>query len=380
VDKAGNKELLNGVSLKYDNIAPMVTHTLTPSPNADEWNNSNVTVHFDAKDNDGGSGVDPSRTTPDVLVSDETAGRTINGEGYDIAGNRGTDKVTVKLDKTGPSITGAVTSGTLGNNGWYVGPVTVHFTCSDPLAGVAVCPDDVTLTSNGANQSLTRTATDKAGNTKATTVSGISIDQEKPSITLNGIASGGVYTLGAVPNATCSASDDFSGPGPCSVQISGGLANGVGTFNYTANATDLAGNTSQVKGSFRVVYNVADGVAFFLQPINDTTHMKSLNTSIFKAGSTVPAKFQLRNANGAIVQANTPPVWETPTRGSAITAPPNEDAYGAIGDTSSTFRWDATAQQYIYNWNTDKNQVNYFWRIGVKLDDGQTYYVNIGLR
>jgi hypothetical protein len=380
VDKAGNKELLNGVSLKYDNIAPMVTHTLAPSPNADEWNNSNVTVHFDAKDNDGGSGVDPSRTTPDVLVSDETAGRTINGEGYDIAGNRGTDKVTVKLDKTGPSITGAVTSGTLGNNGWYVGPVTVHFTCSDALAGVAVCPDDVTLTSNGANQSVTRTATDKAGNTRSTTVSGISIDQEKPSITLNGIASGGIYTLGAVPNATCSASDDFSGPGPCSVQFSGGLANGVGTFNYTANATDMAGNTSQVTGSFRVVYNVADGVAFFLQPINDTAHMKSLNTSIFKAGSTVPAKFELRNANGAIVQANTPPVWETPARGSAITAPPNEDAYGAIGDTTTTFRWDATAQQYIYNWNTDKNQVNYFWRIGVKLDDGQTYVVNVGLR
>jgi hypothetical protein len=32
-----------------------------------------------------------------------------------------------------------------------------------------------------------------------------------------------------------------------------------------------------------------------------------------------------------------------------------------------------------FNWGTAKNQANYYWRIGVALDDGQTY-VNIGLR
>ena len=52
VDKAGNKEPANTATLKYDNIAPTVTHTVSPAPNADEWNNSDVTVHFDAKDND----------------------------------------------------------------------------------------------------------------------------------------------------------------------------------------------------------------------------------------------------------------------------------------------------------------------------------------
>ncbi len=81
VDKADNVEPGNGVSLKYDNIAPAVTHTNTPAPNADGWNNTDVTVHFDAKDNDGGSGVDPARTTPDVKVTADTAvaGQLING-------------------------------------------------------------------------------------------------------------------------------------------------------------------------------------------------------------------------------------------------------------------------------------------------------------
>ena len=43
-----------------------------------------------------------------------------------------------------------------------------------------------------------------------------------------------------------------------------------------------------------------------------------------------------------------------------------------------TYKYDATAQQYIYNWKTGTG--GNYWRIGVTLDDGQTYYVNIGLR
>jgi len=99
-------------------------------------------VHFDAKDTDPGSGVDPGTITPDVTVSTETSpsGTVVNGSAKDTAGNLGTDSVTVKLDKTAPSISGAIISGTKGGNGWYVGPVTVHFTCSDGLSGVAVCP------------------------------------------------------------------------------------------------------------------------------------------------------------------------------------------------------------------------------------------------
>ena len=148
---------------------------------------------------------------PDVVVEDETAGLTVDGEAFDVAGNRGTDSVKVKLDKTAPSISGAIVSGQLGNGGWYVGPVKVHFTCSDSLAGVAVCPDDVTLTENGANQSVTRQAVDFAGNTASATVDGINIDHEKPTITSVSPQTGGVYTLGSGAAPSCAASDDFSG-------------------------------------------------------------------------------------------------------------------------------------------------------------------------
>jgi len=281
--------------------------------------------------------------------------------------------VTIRLDKTAPSITGAIVPGTTMVNGWYTGTVKVHFTCSDALSGIAICPDDVIVTSNGANQSVTRSATDAAGNTASATVAGIAIDNENPTVTSVNVANGS-YTLGAVPTATCTATDSFSGVASCNVNVTGGT-NGVGTFSYSATATDKAGNTSAVlTGTFSVVYRF-DG---FLQPINDTAHQVGASTSIFKAGSTVPVKFQLRNASGQLVQSTTAPVWLIPVKGVAMTAPVDESVYNASADSGTTYKYDASAQQYIYNWKTGAG--GNYWRIGVRLDDGQTYFVNIGLR
>jgi hypothetical protein len=56
----------------------------------------------------------------------------------------------------------------------------------------------------------------------------------------------------------------------------------------------------------------------------------------------------------------------------------DETAYTSTPTAGGTYRSDS--QQYIYNWGTAKNQTGFWWRIGVTLDDGQTYYVTIGLR
>ena len=376
LDRAGNQEPKNTIGLDYDNIAPTVTHTVTPTPNAAGWNSSDVTVHFSAKDDDTGSGVDPSSITPDVLVGDETSGQAVEGQAKDTAGNVGTDLVTVKLDKTPPAIAGAVVAGKVGADGWYTGPVTVHFSCSDALSGVAVCPDDVTLTGNGVNQLVTARAVDNAGNARTATVDHIDIDAETPTITTLSLRDGGIYTLGTVPAASCAAGDDVSGVASCSVRVSGGLPSGVGTFTFTATATDKAGNTVTRTGTYQVVYRF-DG---FLQPINDTAHQIGTSVSVFKAGSTVPVKFQLKKSDGAIVQPGSLPQWVTPAKGSPTTAPVDESAYGDLPSTSGTYRWDSTGQQYIYNWGTSSGQKGSYWRIGVRLDDGQTYSVNIGLR
>jgi hypothetical protein len=188
VDRAGNVELPSTVSLTYDNVSPTVTHTLTPAANAAGWNSAPVTVRFDAKDDLGGSGVDPATLTPDVDVSDETdvAGRSIVGEAADRAGNVGTDKVTVRLDRTAPTITATVT-GPQGADGWYTGTVTVRFECTDALSTVANCSKDEVVTTNGSGQSVVGEAQDKAGNRARYEVTGLNIDSTKPTIEMTGV-------------------------------------------------------------------------------------------------------------------------------------------------------------------------------------------------
>lgn len=372
VDRAGNAESPNGVALKWDNIAPTVSHSLSPAPNADDWNNSDVTVRFSAKDDDLGSGV--ATVSPSVVVSAETPGRVITGWARDTAGNVGTDSVTVKLDKTAPAINGTVTDGTLTASGWYSGPVTVTFSCSDALSGIATCPDPVILSANGTNAAH-GTATDRAGNTTSATVGGIRIDQEKPTLTAADVnVQGGTYTLGSTPAASCTATDSYSGVASCSVTVTGGTPNGVGTWTYTATAVDRVGNITVISGTYRVIYRF-DG---FSQPINDTAHQIASSTSVFKAGSTVPVKLRLTNAAGVGVAATGAPIWLTPVKGSVMTAPVDESVYAASADSGSVYRFDASSGQYIYNWKTGTG--GHYWRIGVRLDDGQTYYVNIGLR
>jgi hypothetical protein len=373
VDVAGNVETANAVSLKWDNIAPTVTHSLSPAPNAQDWNNADVTVTFSAKDDDHGSGV--TSVTPPVTISVETAGQLVTGTAKDTAGNVGTDSVTVKLDKTKPTVTAGITSGTLGSNGWYVGPVTVTFTCSDALSGIATCPDPMVLSANGPGQSASGTATDKAGNTASTTVAGIKIDQEPPTLTTAGVnVAGGTYPLGTSPKATCTASDSFSGLASCIVTVTGGTSVGVGTFSWTATARDNAGNTSVLRGTYQVTYRF-DG---FLQPINDTAHQIGASTSVFKAGSTVPVKLQLKDSAGNLVIPVTAPEWLTPVKGSSMSVPVDESVYSLSGDSGTAYKNDGGGQ-WSYNWKTGSTAGSY-WRVGVRLDDGQTYYVNLGLR
>jgi len=120
----------------------------------------------------------------------------------------------------------------------------------------------------------------------------------------------------------------------------------------------------------------------FTQPINDAARSicAGCGESIFKGGSTVPVKFQLKRADGTPVAASQSPVWLTPVIGSAVTASVDEGIYSDAASSGLSYRWDAASQQYIYNWSTKGVSAGYRYRIGVTLDDGQTYFVTVGLR
>jgi hypothetical protein len=162
---------------KSDTTAPTSRATVDPAPNAAGWNTGPVTVHVGATDDSGGSGVaaitvatsGPATTTSgssaDVPVSAE-GNTTIAYYATDNSGNREPPQtVTVRIDKTAPSVAFD------GNAGTYGVDQQIAITCyaADAISGLAssTCNDvagpaySFALGSN----TLTASATDTAGNT-----------------------------------------------------------------------------------------------------------------------------------------------------------------------------------------------------------------------
>lgn len=153
----------SGITLEIvgvDDDLPSISGVISPSPNAAGWNDSNVTVSFKCSDKNSGVAVCPSPVT----ITTEGANQVAQGIAIDKAGNRATASISVNLDKTPPMISGTINPPP-DASGWNTGKVTVNFTCSDSLSRVAKCPPPVAVTTEGANQLVTGTATDRAGNT-----------------------------------------------------------------------------------------------------------------------------------------------------------------------------------------------------------------------
>jgi hypothetical protein len=193
-----------------DNDPPTIVATLTPSPNAAGWNNTDVMVSFVCSDTMSGIAFCPSP----VQMDNEGADQVVTGTAMDNAGNSASVSVAVNIDKTPPVVT--IISPLPGAN-LQEPAVNVQGTVSDALSGVA------TVTCNGMPASLTNgsficdialvegdndiatEATDLAGNTGSSNImiayvppalELAYIDQFEPIIWLNGI---GGYSRPVIP-------------------------------------------------------------------------------------------------------------------------------------------------------------------------------------
>ena len=148
-----------------DNDPPVTSANIGPPPNAAGWNNSDVTVSFTCSDKTSGVASCPAPIT----VSAEGANQVVSGTATDLAGNTATASVIVNLDKTPPTITGVIDPPP-DAGGWNSSNVTVTFKCLDALSGAASCSSPVAVTTEGANQVITGSAADVAGNAATTSV------------------------------------------------------------------------------------------------------------------------------------------------------------------------------------------------------------------
>ena len=170
--------------LRFDQTPPVITPILTPEPNEHGWNNSEVTVRFQCRDEL--SGVESCTPTEPVRLTEEGKDQPVEARARDRAGNVATVVVKVSIDMTKPTIQPGELQGELGREGWYRSDVTVPYTAQDNLSGFLngkLTTEGSTSTSGeGADRTALIRVSDLAGNGAELTVGPFKVDKTPPTL------------------------------------------------------------------------------------------------------------------------------------------------------------------------------------------------------
>jgi hypothetical protein len=341
------------VNAPADTTPPEISYVLDPaSPDGNNgWYKSDVTLTWNVSEPQSPNSLDKTGCVDQNITADQAA--TVYSCSATSAGGSADEvSVTIKRDGTAPGITLGGVSGTAGTNGWYTSAVSQTFNASDATSGV-VGPASIPVSSDAAEGDDVMIASgavsDNAGNSNPGINAGpFKVDLSNPTNVafVGGPAAGGSYDFGNVPAApTCTAEDAVSGLKDCAVT---GYSNAVGNHELTATATDNAGRTAKATRTYAVKAYRLSG---FYQPVdmNDT-----VNT--VKNGSTVPVKFELfQSISGTELQSTSAisSILAKQVNCAAFNGDPIDEIETlATGGTS--LRYDATAGQFIYNWQTPK--------------------------
>jgi hypothetical protein len=129
----------------------------------------------------------------------------------------------------------------------------VTFACEGNGAAIALCPAPVTIAGPGTNLSASGTVQSSDGLTATVSVQNIDIDLSPPTLSVTGVHSGSTYE-GAAPKLGCLASDPLSGLATCvlATNTTAGATTYENLTHYSAIATNKAGATTEVSGSYTV--------------------------------------------------------------------------------------------------------------------------------
>lgn len=229
-----------------DSTPPSVNYSLTPAANTAGWNNSNVTVHWTVADPESAvtssTGCDDATVTADTLA----AGASFTCSATS-AGGTASKTATVKLDKTAPTVTPAV-SGSTGQDGWYTGDVTIAWTISDggnsTVASESTGCSGATLTADTTSQTYSCTVADVAGNSTTSSVT-VKRDATKPVITkvVTGTVGDNGWYRGDVA-VDWTVSDTTSGLSSQTDCNDASVTADQAEATYSCNALDNAGNAN----------------------------------------------------------------------------------------------------------------------------------------
>lgn len=292
---------------------------------------------------------------------------TISCTATDDAGNTASDSSTVTVtDTTGPAMT--VPAGATAEATSAAGAV-VTFAASaiDLVDGVR--PVQCTPAS-GSQFALGTTAvaciaSDTRGNGSSAGFTVQVVDTTAPTIAPHDdVSATATSAAGAVVTYEAPAASDLvDGDVAATCTPASGSQFALGAATVTCTATDDAGNSASSTFTVTVRYAWAG----FFRPVDNGV----LNS--VKAGSAVPVKFSLGGNMGLGIFASGYPRSVAMQCATGALEDAVEETVNAGG---SSLQYDATADQYVYVWKTEKSWVGGCRQLQLKLADGTTQVAN----
>ena len=271
--------------LQIDTVAPTTTAAVTAGTLGNHGYYTTTTTvaitPFDSASSvsstsyriDGGSWN--SYSVPFTVTGDGT--HTVTYYSVDNAGNTQSNQtLTVKVDTVAPTTTAAVTSGTLGNNGYYTTTPTITISPADATSGVAttsyqidggsVTPYTAPFTVSGqGTHTVTYYSVDNAGNTQSNQTLTVKVDTVAPTVNI-ALVGGATLIEGtglqfAVTFSEAVTGVDLSGFSLATTGVSGASITGVTSTDashYTVNvASGVGSGTIGLKVTGTAIVDVA---------------------------------------------------------------------------------------------------------------------------
>jgi hypothetical protein len=206
-------------------------------------------------------------------------------------------------------------------------------------------------------------ATDQHGNAATSSFKVTVRDTTAPSINeLPNIRAVATSAAGAPVTFSATATDLVDGtvPATCTPPSGSTFALGVTTVNCTAK--DAAGNLA---GPVTFTVTVGFSATGFLAPVDGNKVLNGM-----KAGSTAPLKWQISDGRGGYI-SDLSVVNKMASAAVNCTSGATLDDLPLVATGATTLRYDTTANQYIYNWQSPK-KAGTCYTVTVGLTDGQT--------
>lgn len=138
---------------------PNVRVTIGGTLGSNSWYRSNVTINWQVEGETSSTGCDTVTLAVDTPGTKVTCSAENNGDTT-------TQSVTIKLDKTAPTVTTTVERQP-DANGWYNRPLTVAFTGTDTTSGIGSCSSARYVGPDNAAAAIAGSCSDNAGNVAA---------------------------------------------------------------------------------------------------------------------------------------------------------------------------------------------------------------------